>query len=244
MRVRFGGVLLLVCLIFSGVVTVSAQGGEHDHNHEDEATHEHEAEHAKISDLTPWVGESISIWAVDESHLQPAIDAILASTPELALEDVLTYLEEGNATSFDTFVVEGQLVTFNSDGGSVTCPYVYVGDTPVVEYPTAAWFLFATSDETCNDYRYLLLMPPHASEEGSIPHYHMRYGASDLEGLIAQGAPWYPSLYPADSEPTAIMNSWIVNARMVGLYIASAYGIDVVLTEEELAAQHAIDAAD
>jgi hypothetical protein len=113
----------------------------------------------------------------------------------------------------------------------------------VVEFPTATWYLFATSDETCADYRYLLLMPPHAAEAGSIPHYHMRYGATDLDGLIAQGAPWYPSLYPADSDPAAIMNSWVVNARMIGLYIATAYGIDVALTDEELAAQEAEEAA-
>lgn len=238
--------LLLVCLIFTGIAAAEAQvaESEHDHNHEEEAGHEHEGEQVEISDLTPWAGESISIWALAESELQPAIDAILASTPELMTEDILTYLEEGNATAFDTLAVEGQSVSFNSDGGSVTCAYVYVGDTPVVEFPTATWFLFATSDDMCGDYRYLLLMPPHAAEEGSIPHYHMRYGASDLDTLIAQGSPWYPSLYPADSEPATIMNSWVVNARMIGLYIATAYGIDVSLTEEELAAQETANAAD
>lgn len=261
MRSRISVLLILLCLLLSGIAVVGAQeaplkvvstdniellafAGSHDHQDEGEhADHDHAHEHVEITDLTPWDGASISIWALDESELQPVIDAILATTSELTAENVLTYFEEGNFTSFDTFTVEGQSVTFNSDAGSATCAYVYVGNQPVAEFPTASWSLFATSDETCADYRYLLLMPPHAAEEGSIPHYHMRYGATDLDGLIAQGAPWYPSLYPADSEPAAIMNSWVVNARMIGLYIASAYGIDVALTDEELAVDETATAA-
>lgn len=223
---------------------------EHGHDHDDEHAHEEEGHHhddhdhaAEITDLSAWDGSSISIWALSQAELQPAIDAILAATPELTLEDILTYIEDGNYTAFDTFTVEGQSVTFASDDGSATCLYVFVGETPVVEYPTESWYLFATSDEVCADYRYLLLMPPHAAEAGSIPHYHMRYGATDLAGLIAQGAPWYPSLYPADANPADITNSWVVNARLVGLYIATAYGIDVEFTADEIAAQEAAAAA-
>ncbi len=202
-----------------------------------EEVHVHENESVEITDLSLWEGESISIWGLDETELQPAITAILQSTSELTLENILRYIEEGNYTSFDTLTVQGQSVTFTSDADSMTCPYIYAGHEPVIEFPTATWYLFATSDETCADYRYLLLMPPHAAETGSIPHYHMRYGATDLEGLVAQGAPWYPSLYPVVSDSAAIMNSWVVNARMIGLYIATAYGIDVTLSEEEMAAQ-------
>lgn len=231
MHFRLWGLLLLVLALTIAVTGVGAQD-EHDHDHE----HDHE-EAPVITDLTPWAGEWLSIWALSEAEMQPAIEAILASTPELTADDVLTYLEDGNFTAFDTFAVDGQRVIYQSEDGEVSCGYVYTASTPVVEFPTATWTLFATSDQGCDAYRYLLLMPSHASEEGSVPHFHMRYGSETFAEAVADSSPWYPSLYPAETATDAILNSWVVNGRMIALFIADSYGIDVALTDEELAQQ-------
>jgi ABC-type Zn uptake system ZnuABC Zn-binding protein ZnuA/Zn/Cd-binding protein ZinT len=215
-------------VVSEGIEPLAFEEGEHDHEHEDEAT--------EITNLTPWSGEWISGWAFGVDAMQPAFDAILKVTPELTQENILAYYEVGNQTSFDTLTIDGENVTFTHvDGSSLTCAYVFAGTQDIPQVAGEVWSEFVTSDSTCADTRYLLFNPPHAAEEGSSPHFHMRYGGTSFREIINDESPWFPSFYPAGTTIDDVMGSWIVGARAVGLYIASVQGIEVAMTEEEIA---------
>jgi ABC-type Zn uptake system ZnuABC Zn-binding protein ZnuA len=216
-------------VVSDGIEPLPFEGHDHEHDHE------HEEEAVEITSLTPWQGEWVSGWSFGVEAMQPAFDAVLEATPELTQTNILDYYELGNQSAFDTFVVDGGSITFAGGEGSMTCAYVFAGSETVVAFPTETWSLFATSDPACAAYRYLLLMPPHASEPGSSPHFHFRYGSSSFAELIADNSPWYPSLYPQGTTLEQVMGSWIASARAVGLYIAGVQGVEVALTEEETA---------
>lgn len=194
---------------------------------------DHEHEHEEVTDLSPWAGAWASGWSFGVEAMQPAFDAVLAATPELTQEDILAYYEVGNQTAFETFVIEGETVTFDD---TLTCTYTFVGNEPLAIAPGEFWSLLETADAGCEAYTRLLLNPPHASEEGSSPHFHMRYGSDSFEDLIADDGPWYPSLYPVGTTIDEGMGGWIAGARAVGLFIAGTQGVEVVMTDEEIAA--------
>lgn len=194
---------------------------------------EHDDAHEEVTDLSLWSGGWVSGWAFGVEAMQPAFDAILETTPELTQAGILDYYEAGNHSAFETFDIDGENITFAGADGSVTCAYAFVGSETVLAFPTETWSLFASEDAACAAYRNLLLMPPHASEPGSSPHFHFRYGSDSFDELIADASPWYPSLYPQGTTIEQIMGAWIASARAVGLYIASVQGIEVALTEEE-----------
>lgn len=181
--------------------------------------------------LAPWSGSWVSGWSFGTEAMQPAFDAIMGATPELTQADILAYYERGNRTDFDAMRVEGQQVTFEGDGGSVTCAYGAAGTEDVAQVPGQAWSLFETTDEACAPYRYLLLNPQHAAEPGSSPHFHMRYGDSSFTALAGDDGPWFPSLYPEGTEIDAVTGGWSASARTVGVYIADVLGKEVAATE-------------
>jgi ABC-type Zn uptake system ZnuABC Zn-binding protein ZnuA len=210
-------------------------GHEHEgEDHKDEAGHDHEHEHEEITSLQPWAGTFVSGWSFGVDAMQPAFDAILATTPELTLEDILAYYEVGNKTDFDSMTFANDSVTFSTDGDSVTCAYVFVAESDIPQVPGEKWYQFETTDTACAMYRSLLLNPVHAVEEGATPHFHFRYGSADLATVIADNSPWFPSMYPEGTTIDMMMGGWTAGARSVALYIASVQGIDVALTEEEM----------
>jgi ABC-type Zn uptake system ZnuABC Zn-binding protein ZnuA len=209
---------------------------EHDHEHEGEAGHDHEDEHEEVTDLSPWAGGHMSGYSVGIGAMQPGFDAVLASTPELTQENLIAYWEEGNRTDFATMSVVDNTVTFTSaDGTELTCAYTLSGEHEVPQVPGEEWSIFETTDEACTTYRVLLLNPPHASEEGAIPHFHMRYGSADTETVIDDMSPWFPSIYPAGTTADQILPMWVASARQLGIYVANVYSVDIAMTEEEMA---------
>jgi ABC-type Zn uptake system ZnuABC Zn-binding protein ZnuA len=197
---------------------------------------ESEDAHAEIVDSSLWSGAWISGWAFGTEAMQTAFDAILAATPELTTDDIIGYYEQGNSTSFDEVAIEGENVTFTTDGNSVTCAYAFAGEAEMPDFPGSFWSLFESADTACADYRYLLLSPPHAAEEGSSLHFHMRYGSTSFEEIVNDPSAWYPSLYPDDTTVDALTNIWITSAQAIGLYIAGVVGKEVTMTDEEIAA--------
>ncbi len=213
---------------------------DHEHEHEDEG-HEHEGEdhdheHGVVSDLSVWAGEWVSTSAYDPDAFQPAYDAIVASTPELNEAVVRAFLDEGYQTSFDTFLVEGEAVSFASAAGSSSCEYAFSGTTPVLQVEGELWSVFETSDPACDQYRYLLLSPPHAVEAEASLHFHMIYGSASPEEIAETSGIWVPALYPAGTDAEALVNMWVASARLLGVYIAGVNGIDALMTAEEQAA--------
>ncbi|MBX3048017.1 MAG: zinc ABC transporter substrate-binding protein [Anaerolineales bacterium] len=209
---------------------------DHDHEHEGEE-HGHDHDHGDVSDLSLWGGDWISTSAYDPDAFQPAYDAIIASTPELSNEDVVrAFLDEGYTTSFDTFLVEAETVTFTSETGSIACDYAYTGTTPVLQVEGEVWSVFETGDHDCDEYRYLLLSPPHAVEAEASLHFHMIYGSTSPEEIAESSGVWVPALYPAGTDVQALVNMWVASARLIGVYIAGVNGIEAAMTEEEQAA--------
>jgi ABC-type Zn uptake system ZnuABC Zn-binding protein ZnuA len=193
----------------------------------------HDQDSQEVVDLSPWAGEWVSGWSFGVEAMQPAFDAIIAATPELTQANILDYYEAGNKTEFETFIVEGETVIYDD---TLPCAYTFVGSEPLALAPGEFWSLFETADAGCEDYRRLLLNPPHASEAGSSPHFHMRFGSASFEELITDEGPWYPSLYPVGTTIDEVMGGWIAGARAVGLFIAGTQGIEVSMTDEEIAA--------
>lgn len=223
---RFG--LLLFALV---AVMPLAFAGNHDGN--EEAQHDHGHDEA-VTDLTPWSGAWVSGWAFGTDAMQPAFDAVMAATPELTMDDILAYYERGNRTDFAEMHVEGENVTFMMDGDPLTCNYAFAGSEAVPQAPGEVWSLFETSEEPCAAYRFLLLNPPHAAEEESSLHFHMRYGDASFDELVEDDGPWFPSLYPADTQADAVTATWSASARAIGLYIAGVLGVEVETTDEEI----------
>jgi ABC-type Zn uptake system ZnuABC Zn-binding protein ZnuA len=193
----------------------------------------HNHEHEEVVDLRPWEGAWVSGWSFGIEAMQPAFNAVLDATPELTQQNLLDYYEAGNQTAFETFVVKGDTIIYDD---TLICTYTFAGSEPLSIAPGEVWSLFESSDEGCEDYSRLLLNPPHASEEGSSPHFHMRYGNAAFDQLTADSSPWYPSLYPIGTTIEEVMGGWIAGARALGLFIAGTQGVEVAMTEEEIAA--------
>lgn len=200
------------------------------HEHEEGEEHDHDHTSTEITDLSTWAGEWLSGWVFDADALQPGYDAVLAETPEISPELLMQYHEAGNFTVFDTVTFSEIGASF--DGGN-TCDYTFAGQMPITQIAGETWSLFETADETCADTRYLLLNPPHAAEEGASLHFHMRYGSTSFEEIAADESPWFPSIYPIDTTADALNNVYIANARLLGLYVATVYGVDVAMSDEE-----------
>lgn len=227
-------------VVSDGIEPLAFVEGEHAHEHEEEHAGEeadHAHEHGDASDLSVWAGEWVSTSAYDAEAFQPAFDAVVASTPELNADTVHAYFDEGYRTSFDTFLVEGETVTLTSEAGSAACDYAYTGTTPVIQVAGEVWSVFETNDENCTEYRYLLLSPPHAVEAGASLHFHMIYGSALPEEIAESSGIWVPALYPAGTDAAALVNMWVANARLLGVYIAGVNGIEAAMTEEEQSAQ-------
>jgi ABC-type Zn uptake system ZnuABC Zn-binding protein ZnuA len=208
--------------------------GEGEHDHAGEADHDHgEAP----TTLDAWAGEYVSTSAFGIEAFQAGWDAVLATTPELTMDDVPAYWAATSETSFDSVMFDGENVTFTSaDGSAATCAYAFVETHPIPQVEGETWSIFETSDAACTEsYQYLLLNPIHAAEEGSIPHFHMSYGGGDLETLIEGNGAFFPSLYPAGTTAADIIPAYEANARALGLYMADVLGVEVALTAEEQA---------
>ncbi len=226
---------------YAEMEAIHEAGHEHEagEEHADEDDHDHES--AEITDLSTWSGEWVSGWAFDAGALQPGFDAVLAETPEISAELIAQYNEAGNFTVFNSMTIDETSVSFD---GEATCTYTFAGQMPVTQVPGETWSLFETTDEACAETRYLLLNPPHAVEEGANLHYHMRYGSTNFEEIAADNSPWFPSIYPAGTDAAALNNVYVANARLLGLYIASVYGVDVAMSDEEAEAMQSMTGGD
>ena len=213
-------------VVSDGIEPLEFAEGEHENEHE------HDAEAAMT--LDSWAGEYISVSAMGIDALQVGWDAVLASTPELTMDDVASYWELTTQTSFDALTFDGQNVTFTDADGITTCAYTLVemSSMEAMEGVTAA--IFETTDAACADtYQYLLLNPIHAAEAGAIPHFHMSYGSADLGAFIEESAVFSPALYPAGTTADALIPFYETNARMFSLFMAETLGKEIELTEEE-----------
>ncbi|MCU0496798.1 MAG: zinc ABC transporter substrate-binding protein [Anaerolineae bacterium] len=208
--------------------------------HEEHEEHEHEGDHDHMeapTTLEAWQGEFMSASSFGVDALQPGWEAVIATTPELTTEDLNTYWQMTNVTSFDTFSVNGDRVTFGHSDGDLTCTYAFVETHPIPQVEGETWSIFDTTEATCLDagYQYLLLNPIHAAEEGSIPHFHMSYGSGDLETLIEENGVFFPSLYPVGTTAADIILVYEANARPLGIYVAGVVGREIAITDEEMA---------
>jgi ABC-type Zn uptake system ZnuABC Zn-binding protein ZnuA len=228
-------------------------GDEHDHEHGDgEAEHadEHSDEHAEgeaghdhgepPTTLDAWQGAFVSASSFGRDAFQPAWDAVMATTPELSADDIAAYWDATSQTLFERIRFEDDAVTFGTGDSETTCTYAFVETHAIPQVPGETWSIFETADPACTEtYQYLLLNPLHAAEEGSIPHFHMSYGAGDLETVIDENGAFFPSMYPAGTTVDALIPAYEANARSIGLYMAGVVGVEAALTEEETAAMQA-----
>ena len=197
---------------------------------------EHDAEIASLveahhgmdsedADLSSWSGEWISAWSFSQAELQGSFDAMLAATPELTADLISEFIEAINYTPFSMMTLDGDSATF--DG--VTCGYEYAGQSP------DDYALFETADDACAETRFLLLDKPVGTQEDGTYHFHMRVGASYDDVTDAESLS-FPSVWQTSMTAEFLNALYTSFARPIGMNIAEANGIEIALSDEEMAA--------
>ena len=181
--------------------------------------------HEEVTDLGPWAGEWKSNWSFSQSDLQAGYDAILAATPELTPDLLSQFIEAINYTSFNKLSVDGSSVAY--DG--IACDYGYTEQSPDGNV------LFETADEACSEARYLLLGIPYGAVEDGTFHFHMRIAASYDEVTDEQSLS-FPSVFMDWIDAAIINTMYTAFARDIGMYVATVYGVEIALSDEEMAA--------
>ena len=228
-----------------------ADDHDDEHMHDDMHSHcdEHDAEFAslvaahhgmesEVVDLGPWSGEWKSNWSFAQAELQAGYDAILAATPELTQDLLSQFIEAANYTPFNQIAFDEGSVAF--DG--VACDYG-LADQSSVPQSLGEVSLFETVDEACGDTRYLLLGLPYGAVEDGTFHFHMRIGAS-FDEVIDEQSLSFPSIFMDSIDATIINSMYTAFGRAIGLHIATTYGLEIALSDEEMAAMSGDDSGE
>ncbi|MCY4147340.1 MAG: zinc ABC transporter substrate-binding protein [Chloroflexi bacterium] len=205
------------------------------HDMDEEDDHEHGEDghgHEEDTDLSLFSGEWLSVWAFPESDIQPAHEAILAATPELTQDLLSQYLEAANYTPFSELTFSEDSVAF--DG--VACDYAF-SEQPVPS-SLGEVSLFETADEACADMRFLLLGAIHGTVEDGTYHFHLRIAPSYGEVVDEQSLS-FPSAWPSSTTAADINALFSGFARPIGMRVAATYGVEIAMSEEEMAAMSA-----
>lgn len=223
-----------VCLAF--LLAVLALGGCGGGSNNGPKPNPNPAPQPQVGVLEKWKGTWKSFSAfMDDDAMKPVWSEVAKSAPGYTANGVKSFFEEMYGVGFDGLKVEGSTVTFlNSQDVSVGA-LVYAskgtakrkiemaGQTMEVE-----WHLFeapvesgATPQEgesfdpkkAC---KYMALFPPHRDSEGSMLHWHMRYGSSSLEALIGDPKSlWWPTLCAPDTKVADVAKDQLGEAKML-----------------------------
>ncbi len=190
------------------VVAVGGSGAVHDHEDHDAHAHAHDHdddqiyrgyfEDDQISDrsLSDWAGDWQSVYPY---LLDGTLDPVMAHKAEngdQSAEDYRAYYEFGYRTNVDRITIEGDTVTFHSDGTSLAARYASDG-YEILTYPRGnrgVRFIFEKTggDEAAPRY---IQFSDHKIAPEAADHYHLYWG-DDRAALLEELTNW-PTYYPA-----------------------------------------------
>ncbi len=177
------------------------------------------AESESVS-LADWEGTWISASSlVGDPAMRPACEAVADAARGYQADDVASVLASWYATSFAVLRVADDAITFyEADGVTVLaeCEYEFSGAKMASfgehEFP---WYTFEarSGDGACAEYRHVIATEIH-THEGSMPHWHMRYGDRSVKELIHDGtyAGWWPTLAAGGTTARQLAGEMLKNA--------------------------------
>lgn len=174
----------------------------------------------KISDLTPWIGNSVSIIklyqgeSANKYYSEVAKYAPKGYTPELVKEFVYNQFalkfKSIDVVDKDTIVIDHR----------ISGKYIYVGNlTTKWKKHTTTWEIFKTNSAKMIEagFKYFLFFPFHQHSKDSLRHAHLRYGNENFDFLATDPSVqmWWPTIYqPATTDEAKIMASMIHGAKL------------------------------
>jgi len=175
---------------------------------------------SKISDLTPWLGQSVSIInlyqgkSAEKYYAAVAEHAPKGYTPDL----VRKFIHNQFSLKFETFeVVDKDTIVIDN---KISGKYRYVGQFSTSWKGTPAkWEIFKTSSEEMikAGFKHFLFFPFHQHGKDSLRHAHLRYGNEGFDYLITDPSVqmWWPTIYqPETTDEAKIIASMIKGAKL------------------------------
>jgi hypothetical protein len=173
-----------------------------------------------ITDLTPWIGESVSVIKLYESD---AGDKFFSEVVKYAPKGytkkmVKDFIYDMFSLKFKSFRVVDEN-TINIDN-KITGDYVYVCSvsTRWKEHNTT-WEVFKTDSKEmiAAGFKYFLLFQFHQHSKDSLRHCHLRYGNENFDFLVTDPSVqlWWPTVYqPKNTDETKIMAQMTKKAKL------------------------------
>jgi len=176
---------------------------DHDHDHEvDEDVYNGYFDDADVEDrsLSDWEGEWQSVYPYLKDGTLDEVFGHKAEEGDMTEDEYREYYKTGYETDTSRIDIEGDQITFHTDGGRHTGRYVYDG-YEILEYEAGnrgVRYLFTLEDEGGADEG----LPRHIqfSDHGISPmdsgHFHI-YMGDDKEALLSEMEHW-PTYYPKE----------------------------------------------
>ena len=174
----------------------------------------------EISDLTPWIGHSLSIINLYQSEsANNYFSEVAKHAPEgYTKELVKEFIYNQFALKFKSidFVDKNTIAIDDRISGT----YVYVGRLATKwKAQTTKWEIFKTDSQEmiAAGFKYFILFPFHQQSKDSLRHAHLRYGNENFDFLITDPSVqlWWPTIYqPEATDEEKIIASMTDGARL------------------------------
>lgn len=174
----------------------------------------------EISDLTPWMGHSVSIIKLYQGKSADNYFAeVTKHAPEgYTAELVKKFIYNQFALKFKSIdVVNKDTIRIDE---KISGQYTYVGKlTTKWKEHTTAWEIFKTDSEEMIEagFKYFIFFPFQQHGKDSLRHAHLRYGNENFDFLVTDPSvqTWWPTIYqPETTDEAKIMASMIQGAKL------------------------------
>ncbi|MDR0628955.1 MAG: ZinT/AdcA family metal-binding protein [Treponema sp.] len=111
----------------------------------------------------------------------------------------LAFVKNLALTDFDSFVVQGDTITFYKRMKTIdTVTYTYKGVRQVVWGQETADF-YAFEGDKAGDHKYLIFEEADRDTADGPLHFHMRYGSESIDSLVSGAGMWAPTIVSYDT---------------------------------------------
>ncbi|PIE58004.1 MAG: hypothetical protein CSA33_06015 [Desulfobulbus propionicus] len=174
-----------------------------------------------VSDLTPWLGYSVSILKLYQGEVANKYFAeVKKHAPEgYTIEMVKDFIYNQFSSKFNSLrVIDENTITIDN---KITGDYAYVGSINTVwkNQKKITWEIFKTDSKEMIEagYKYFLFFPFHQHGKNSLRHAHLRYGNENFDYLVTDPSvqSWWPTIYqPEKTDESKIMAQMIEKAKL------------------------------
>ncbi len=179
-----------------------------------------ENEKEGITDLTPWIGQSVSLLKMYQGK---SADKFFTEVQKYApagytVDMVKDFIYKQYALKFRSLdVIDDNTIIID---GKITGDYTHVGSFSTTwEDHEITWQVFKTESKEMivAGYKYFIFFPFHQHGKDALRHAHLRYGNENFDYLITDPSVqlWWPTIYqPAKTDESKIMEQMIAKAKL------------------------------